>query len=175
MKRFTRTLSAVLAVGMLLTIGPSAAWAEKNIPPGAPPPVPVNPNAVGKTLSAFVAVAYDFDEDVSGTCIILLVRNLYAVMTLKRDDKVKSFSRDLSQTVPPTEPFCFGETSPPFEQQFVSDLLHDAIPEFFRRCGQPGVVCIAEVKSVTNFATSGKGLLTMNLIVKVQVPGEVGD
>ena len=173
MKRFTRTLSAVLAVGMLLTIGPSAAWAEKNIPPGAPPPVPVNPNAVGKTLSAFVAVAYDFEE--SDLCPALLVRNLYAVMTLKRDDKVRYFSRDLNQTQPPTPPFCFGEASPPFEWQFISDLVADAIPEFFKRCDDPGVVCHAEVKSVTNFATSGKGLLTMNLIVKVQVPGEAGD
>jgi hypothetical protein len=172
MNRVTRTLSALLAA-VLLAIGPSAAWAEKNIPPGAPPPVPVNPNAVGRTLSAFLAVAYDFEE--SDLCPALLVRNLYAVMTLRRDDRVRSFSRDLSQTDPATPPFCFGEASPPIEWHFVSDLVQDAVPEFFRRCQQPGVTCHAEVKSVTNFQTSGKGLLTMNLTLKVQVPGERDD
>lgn len=177
MSRVTRTLSVLLA-GMLLALGPSAAWAEKNVPPGAPPPVPVNPNAVGKTLSAFLAVAYDFEEEDFAPdlgCPGLVVRNLYMFITMKRDDKVRSFSRDLFQTDPPTPPFCFGEADPPFEHQLVSDLIHDALPELFRRCGSPAVICNAEVKSVTNFQTSGKGLLTMNLILKVQVPGERDD
>ncbi len=170
---------ALLAAASLLAVSPSAAWAEKNIPPGAPPPVPVNPNAVGKTLTGILAVAYDFDEpnpDIpERDCLILVVRNLYAFMTLRRDDKVRSFSRDLTQTDPPSGPFCFGESDPPVEVGFVSDLVQDALPEFFRRCGQPGVICTAEVRSVTNFQTTGKGLLTMDLILKVQVPGEGND
>src|SRR5436309_12745976 len=117
MNRFTITLGALLAAGMLLAMSPSAGWAEKNIPPGTPPPVPVNPNAVGKTVSAFLAVAYDFEE--SDLCPALLVRNLYAVMTLERDDKVRYFSRVLNQTQATKPPFCFGDMVQPLQWQCI--------------------------------------------------------
>jgi hypothetical protein len=176
MNRVTRTLSALLAAGMLLVTGPSAAWAEKNIPPGAPPPVPVNPNAVGRLLTGFFAVAYDFQEPPFENldCPGLVVRNLYAVLTLRRGDKVIAFSRDLSQTTPPSGPFCFGEADPPFEVGFVSDLVSTAVPAFFKKC-RPGVACHAEVKSVTNFQSTGRGLLTMNITIAVQVPSDDHD
>lgn len=167
MNRAKKTISVLLVAELILAAFPAWLGATSAVPEPGAFGIPINPNASGTKLSGPMSVVYDIVVD--NSCDSLRrVLNVFVVTTLQTGNAIRPFNRALD----PASGFCFGENTSGQLQLVTGLITEEAMPFFF---GSQIGSCVDtvgmrpcwEVKSITNFLSSGEGALSLDITLAV--------
>jgi len=153
------TFIELALAAMLLATTPAAVQAESNVAIGdlGEFGIPIDPNASGTKLSAFVTFAYDYEgftERANACASLRWVRSIHVVATVQKGWAIQPFHSNYAIAGRDNLQDCWENQ---FKQlAFFKYVIEEVVIAGYYQCVSGGCPSYA-VKSVKNFLTTGVG------------------